>query len=107
MGYSNGANIAASTLLLRPQVLAGAVLLRAMVPLEPDSMPDLAGAPVFLASGRFDPIVPTDNVQRLASMLEAAGANVTLRWQEAGHGLASEEIADAKKWLSQIGGRRP
>src|SRR5690606_4726561 len=63
VGYSNGANIAASTLLLRPKVLAGAILLRGMVPIEPDSAPDLTTVPVFMASGRFDPIVPVENVE--------------------------------------------
>ncbi|MEX1159153.1 MAG: alpha/beta hydrolase, partial [Thermomicrobiales bacterium] len=56
VGYSNGANIASSMLLLRPGTLAGAVLLRPMVPLEPDSPPDLSGTPVYLGAGRLDPI---------------------------------------------------
>jgi phospholipase/carboxylesterase/glyoxalase family protein len=102
VGYSNGANIAASTLLLRPGVLRAAVLLRAMVPLEPETLPDLKGVAVFMASGRFDPIVPIGNSERLAALLQEAGADVTLRWQNSGHGLESEEIADAKQWLSQV-----
>ena len=101
VGYSNGANIAASTLLLRPAVLSAALLLRAMVPLEPETMPDLRGAPVFIAAGRYDPIVPVSNIERLETLLREAGADVTLRWQDAGHGLENEEIADARKWLSQ------
>ena len=99
VGYSNGANIAASALLLRPGTLAGAVLLRAMVPLEPEERPDLAGVPVFLAAGRRDPIVPADNVERLAALLRAAGADVTLAWQPVGHQLTSSEIEEAGAWL--------
>ena len=103
-GYSNGANIAASMLLLHPGVLAGAVLLRAMVPLEPAATPDLAGTPVFLSSGQLDPIVPEIEPKRLAELLRAGGAEVTLRWQEqAGHGLVSEELADAARWLHETG----
>jgi predicted esterase len=102
VGYSNGANIAASLLLLRPEILSGAVLLRAMVPLEPEQAPQLFKVPVFIASGRFDPIVPIDNIQRLATLLQEAGADVTLRWQNSGHGLENPEIVDAKQWLSQV-----
>jgi pimeloyl-ACP methyl ester carboxylesterase len=54
VGFSNGANIAASLLLLHPGLLAGAVLLRAMVPFELETMPDLSGTPVYLAAGRSD-----------------------------------------------------
>jgi predicted esterase len=100
-GYSNGANIAASTLLLRPGVLAGALLLRAMLPLDPETSPDLAGVPVFMAAGRLDPIVPAESVERLAALLRQAGAGVTLRWQNSGHGLEREEIAAAAEWLAQ------
>ena len=98
-GYSNGANIAASALLLRPGTLAGAVLLRAMTPLTPPQPPDLAGVPVLLAAGRHDPLVSTQDIEGLAAMLQAAGARATLRWSEAGHQLTSPEIDDARRWL--------
>src|SRR5881398_623599 len=42
VGYSNGANIAASLLLLRPEIFPAAVLFRAMVPLVPETQPDLS-----------------------------------------------------------------
>lgn len=99
VGYSNGANIAAGLLLLHPGVLAGALLLRAMVPLVPEPLPDLDGAPIFLAAGEADPIVPPGNVRRLAALLEQAGARVELRWSPGGHGLSSEEIDAAREWL--------
>ncbi len=51
VGYSNGANIAAAILLLRSEVLASAVLFRAMVPLVPSTLPNLADARVLLSSG--------------------------------------------------------
>jgi predicted esterase len=69
VGYSNGANIAAALLLLRPEVLSAAILFRAMVPLAPASLPDLAQARVLIASGEHDPIVPVENARRLAAML--------------------------------------
>jgi phospholipase/carboxylesterase len=102
VGYSNGANIAAAILLLRPEVLAGAILLRAMVPLVPPVSPDLAHARIFISSGKQDPIVPVENAQRLAAMLSGAGADVTLRFESAGHALVSGDIAAAKEWLEKF-----
>jgi phospholipase/carboxylesterase len=99
MGYSNGANIAASLLLSNPDVLAGAVLLRAMVPFEPDTVKPLGPRPVLLSAGRRDPIVPQASTTRLADLLRSAGADVTLWWEETGHGLARAEIDRAGQWL--------
>ena len=100
VGYSNGANIAAAILLLRPEVLSAAILFRAMVPLVPASLPNLAQARVLISSGKHDPIVPVENAQRLAAMLREADANVTLRFETAGHALAFGDIEAAKEWLN-------
>ena len=102
VGYSNGANVAASTILLHPGLLKAAVLFRAMVPFEPDLTPDLSGMPVFLAAGRMDRMIPPDNTQRLADILEEAGADVDLRWRDTGHPLTYEEVGEAKEWLSEV-----
>jgi predicted esterase len=101
-GYSNGANIAGSLILLHPGLLRAAVLFRAMVPFEPEVTPDLSGMPVFMASGRRDQMIPPDNSQRLADILGEAGADVDLRWRDTGHGLTYEEVAEAKDWLAGI-----
>ncbi|HEX8463739.1 MAG TPA: alpha/beta hydrolase [Abditibacterium sp.] len=101
LGYSNGANIAASLLLSRPETLAGAILLRAMTPFSPSELPNLTGKPIFLAAGRFDPLVPAENIENLASMLEKSGANVTLRWENASHGLVGHEIDEARHFLAE------
>jgi len=100
VGYSNGANIAAAVLVLRPGTIRSAILFRSMVPLVPAVMPDLKGTRVLMLSGTHDPIVPVENSERLAAMLEKAGADVTHRFEEAGHQLVFGEIAAAKNWLS-------
>ena len=102
LGFSNGANIAAAVLLLRPEALAGAVLLRAMVPLAVAPAADLAGKPVLLLSGAMDPIVPADNAARLAAMLEGAGATLRHQTLPAGHGLSQADMSIMKGWLGQI-----
>jgi predicted esterase len=101
VGYSNGANIAAAVLLLRPEVIKSAVLLRAMVPLTPAALPDLAGTRVMICSGTHDPIIPVENAKRLTAMLREGGADVTLRLEDAGHQLVFDEIAAAKNWLQE------
>jgi phospholipase/carboxylesterase len=102
VGYSNGANIAASTILLHPGLLRAAVLFRAMMPFEPDVTPDLSGMPVLIAAGRRDRMIPPDNAQRLAKILVEAGADVDLRWRDTGHPLTYEEVGEAKEWLMNI-----
>lgn len=100
VGYSNGANIAASLLLSDPEMLAGAILFRAMTPFEPNSPPNLSGTPIFMSSGRHDPIIPAENSERLAHLLREAGAVVTLDWLGEGHQLTSDDIASAATWLT-------
>ncbi|MCG7394762.1 alpha/beta hydrolase, partial [Microvirga sp. ACRRW] len=76
LGFSNGANIAAAMLMLRPDALAGAALLRAMVPLQDAPKADLSGKKVLMVSGLMDPIIPVENSNRLAASLASSGAEV-------------------------------
>ncbi|MEO6527362.1 MAG: alpha/beta hydrolase [Gemmatimonadaceae bacterium] len=103
VGFSNGANIAASMLLSRPDSLAGGILLRAMVPFEPAEAPRLDGRRVLLAEGRFDPLIPVEQAERLAEILGEAGAAVTLEWQDAGHQLTADDLRVAGEWLERHG----
>lgn len=103
VGFSNGANIAGSLLLLRPATLSGAVLFRATVPLVPETPPVLDGVRVLLGAGRRDPLVSAAEVERLAGMLEAAGADVSLHWEQAGHQLTPGDVTAAQAWLGRGG----
>lgn len=99
VGYSNGANIAASMLLLKPQTLSGAILFRAMVPLVPDNLPDLSDKRIFMSSGLRDPIATRQEAEKLSGLLKQARAVVELRWQNSGHELTQDDIRAAKQWL--------
>ncbi|MGC1928979.1 MAG: alpha/beta hydrolase [Candidatus Nitrosopolaris sp.] len=100
VGYSNGANIAASELLLRPAILSSAILFRPMVPLVPEVLPDLSTKHVFISAGLHDPIVPRQETQNLFNLLRKAGvAHISINWQNSGHKLIVEEIRKAKDWL--------
>jgi phospholipase/carboxylesterase len=102
VGYSNGANIAASMLLLRPEILSGAILFRAMVPLVPENLPDLSSVHVWIGAGSDDPIIPTSETQRLVELLRNASADVTLRFFNADHGLTNSEVETAGRWLKDL-----
>jgi len=106
-GFSNGANIAASLLLLEPGTLAGAILFRAMVPLVPDPLPSIPGTPVLVSNGRRDPLVAPAETERLTELLRTAGADVTLAWQPAGHQLTEADVAQARDWLTRARTRAP
>ena len=99
VGYSNGANIAASLILREPQHISGAILFRAMVPFSPEAVPRTGGMPIFLSAGQRDPIVPAANTRRLASLFEAGGAEVFLHWHAGGHELGRDDLDAARSWL--------
>lgn len=99
VGYSNGANIGASLLLRRPEVLAGAILFRAMVPFIPDVLPDLSKKFIILLEGMRDPIVSRQEAESLLKIFNKAHSNVTIKWQGSGHNLTQDDIESAKKWL--------
>ncbi len=100
-GYSNGANIAAALLLLHPEVLAGAVLFRPMVPVVPEKPPVLTGVPVWIGAGRHDPYSPVEQTGRLQTMLAQAGAEVDVNWSPGGHELNSNEVRNAAGWVAR------
>jgi phospholipase/carboxylesterase len=100
LGYSNGANIAAATMLERPEALAGAILLRATVPLSEVPPADLTGKPVLIVSGASDPILPAEKTTRLASTLKQHGASVEHRTLPAGHQLTQADVDLARAWLA-------
>lgn len=100
VGYSNGANIAASLILLHPHYLAAAVLFRAMVPFVPERIGDFSQVSVFIGAGRLDPIVPSEQVEELGDIFERGGGDVTIWWRQGGHELGQEDIQAAKTWLS-------
>jgi predicted esterase len=100
-GYSNGANIAAAMLLTGTARFPRTVLIRPMVPLEPDTVPDLAGDEVLLANGLYDPLATAAQTLRLRQLLEAAGARVTEQPARSGHQITQGDIEAAAAWLAR------
>jgi phospholipase/carboxylesterase len=108
IGYSNGANIASSLLLLRPEIMSSAVLFRVMVPFIPEKVPNLTTKNIFMGAGEHDPIVPKKQTEMLYHMYKEAGAKVLLHWEEnSGHELGHDEISVTKDWLLQLPIKKP
>jgi phospholipase/carboxylesterase len=103
LGFSNGANIAAAMLLLRPEALSGAVLLRAMAPLKLIPVVNLASKPILLISGEQDSMIPLDQANRLAEQYQMAGADLNHQTVNAGHGLTQFDLAITSQWLANQG----
>lgn len=101
VGFSNGANMAASLLFSYPEVLSGAILYRAMVPFVPNNSIDLSGKKVFISAGRIDPIVPESHTEHLFEILRKNNADVFLKWQQAGHNLIETDLIDSRYWISE------
>ncbi|MEK5160853.1 alpha/beta hydrolase [Paenibacillus sp. FSL R5-0527] len=101
VGYSNGANIAASLLFHYPQALGGAILHHPMVPRRGVELPDMAGLPVFIGAGRYDAMSPARETEELERLLSGAGADVHVHWEPYGHQLTPTEVDAAAAWFRQ------
>lgn len=102
IGYSNGANIAASLLFHYQDALKGAILHHPMVPRRGIDLPDLSDKHVFIAAGSNDPICPAQESEDLYALLDDADANVELHWENSGHQLTYREVEAAGKWYKNI-----
>jgi phospholipase/carboxylesterase len=103
VGYSNGANIAQGLLLLRPEVLAGAILFRPMFITDDVPAKDLSGRPILLLGGSHDPITPPEDLPQIAQQLQKRGADVTIKTVQASHGLVQDDVVLAQQWLARPG----
>lgn len=102
LGFSNGASIAASTILLHPGTLAGGLLLRPRTIVEPAGLPDLKGAPVLVIAGQRDEKMPEGAGEHLARLLGRAGADVEMAMLDAEHGLTPQDFSLGKSWFAKI-----
>lgn len=101
VGYSNGANIAGSLLFHHEKAMRGAILLHPMVPKRGAPLPELTGLPVFIGAGTNDPLIPKAETEELQSLLEGAGADVTMHWESYGHQLTRPELEAAASWYAR------
>jgi len=98
VGYSNGANIAASLLFHYQDAIKGAILHHPMDPRRGIELPVLLDKNIFIAAGTNDPICSSQESEELKFMFEEAKAEVHLHWENKGHQLTMSEVAAAKDW---------
>ncbi len=99
LGFSNGANIAASMMLTQPSQLRRGILVRAMVPFEPATPPMMDKSSALILAGKTDQMIPATQTERLAELMRACGAKVELKWQDSGHTMIQPDVNDARAWL--------
>ncbi|MBN8207698.1 alpha/beta hydrolase [Bacillus sp. NTK071] len=99
IGYSNGANIAASLLFHDQNALRAAILHHPMVPLRNHVLPNLSKKSIFIGAGENDPICSADETKELEQLLNNAGAEVTVHWEKSGHQLTQSEAIKAAEWF--------
>jgi len=102
LGYSNGANIAVASLLLSPRTFKGAMLWRSQLTLVPEEVQSLAGKPVLMSAGRYDPLITVEQSEALYEQLRSRGAAVSLAWQESQHGLVQSDIEMTAGWFRAL-----
>ncbi|WP_372836706.1 alpha/beta hydrolase [Puniceibacterium confluentis] len=100
IGYSNGANIAASVALAQPDIFTDLVLLHPLIPWQPAAQPGLARRRVLITAGENDPICPPTLTRALVQYLGAQGADVTAHWHSGGHEVVQSEIEAMKTFLT-------
>lgn len=101
LGYSNGANIAAALLFVRPELGSRAILLRPMLPLKRIKIEHLEGKEILILRGKRDRVIPPESTDQLVDALRGAGAEVEVVEVEAGHELTETDVAEASRWLAE------
>lgn len=104
LGYSNGANILASVMIARPDLVDAAVLMHPLIPWEPEDVSGLAGRKLLLTAGRRDPLSPAATTQALGDWFGRQGAEAEIFWHEGGHEIVQGELAAAARFLGKAAG---
>ena len=102
IGYSNGANIAATLLMKHEKIASRAILFHAMVPYRNRDVRALNNTEVFIGAGSNDPIIPQNETLELIDVLRLNHASVKDIWYNSGHQLTMPEVDDAQKWYASI-----
>jgi phospholipase/carboxylesterase len=101
IGYSNGANIAASILLTYDAVFGKAILFRPMVPRRDQDITNLNQVRIVMYAGKHDQTVPEYDPDTLKGFFETRHAMVDLVWLNEGHQLTRDELEQAKTWYHE------
>jgi phospholipase/carboxylesterase len=106
MGFSQGCAITLLTGLRAPQRLAGLAGLSGYLPLAARTAAERSaanqGVPIFLAHGRFDPMVPLQRGKATRDALAALGCAPEWHEYPMQHEVCPQEITDLNRWLLKV-----
>jgi phospholipase/carboxylesterase len=101
LGYSNGANIAASVSFDHPGIFSDLILMHPLIPWKPAPQPGFEFMRILLTAGERDPICPAPLTRNLSQYLAAQGAEVSEHWHTGGHEIVPAEINALTAFLQQ------
>jgi phospholipase/carboxylesterase len=105
MGFSQGAALAYSLILLHPERVRRLAALAGFIPgggeawLSPQRF---AGKAVFVSHGRQDDMVPVDQARRAVALLKEAGAQVSYCESDSAHKISKECLRAMEKFLGEF-----
>lgn len=106
VGFSGGAAFAGGLVLSEPQRFAGAAILYGTLPFEagvPVTPARLVGAPVFVAQGESDTVIPRELLDRTwRYLLGDSGAATYARRDPGGHGITADTTAELGGWITEL-----
>lgn len=103
LGFSQGAMMSGSLLLMQPESIAGAVLLSGYLPSQAGLTIDptrVRGKPVFVRHGTRDDVIPVDFGRESRDYLSSAGAALDYGEYPIGHQISDLELHDVAAWLT-------
>jgi phospholipase/carboxylesterase len=105
-GFSQGCAMALLTGLRYPERLAGLVGMSGYLPLAATLAAERSaanhGVPIFMAHGRFDPVVPFDRGAASRDALAALGYPVEWHEYPMEHSVCGPEVVDLNRWLLRV-----
>jgi phospholipase/carboxylesterase len=105
-GFSQGGAIALQTGLRHPERIAGVMALSTYLPIagkfSAEASPANRDAPIYMAHGSYDPIVPLARAEESRALLQSLGYAVQWREYPMPHSVCAEEVAEIGAWLSKV-----
>ena len=105
-GFSQGGAIALQTGLRHPERLAGIMALSTFLPLAAtlaaEASPANRDAPIFMAHGTHDPLIPLSRAARARDLLRAQGYRVEWRKYPMAHAVCDAEVRAVAAWLRGV-----
>jgi phospholipase/carboxylesterase len=104
LGFSQGAIMSLTTLVSQPDPIAGIAAMSGRLP--PEAQPwiapadQLAGAPIFMAHGTLDQVIPVSYGRNAEKVLRTLPVDLTYREYAMPHTIGSDAMRDMLAWLS-------